>query len=184
MFDIYGFYEKLRTQNVVMSYQGQISEGLLTTLLELAETRLGDSEYDLRLRKRVFAILVELLQNIFHHMESDKEFASEYSTMIFLLIKMDDGYTIITGNHISNNRVPQLKSRIDKINNMSPLALKNNYRLRLGQEPMSKNGGAGLGILKMIRRSGEKISYVFKEINHKYSFFGLQVNVFVNNSLK
>jgi hypothetical protein len=75
------------------------------------------------------------------------------------------------------SNVEELKSKIDFINAMNGDELKAEYRKTLYKGDMSDKGGAGLGIIDIARRSGEKINYNFKQVDEYYSFFSLEVKI-------
>ena len=97
--------------------------------------------------------------------------------MVFLLSKINNGYKIVTGNHIAREKIAELEKKIKTINAMSADELTTTYRKRLDVGKVSLKGGAGLGMLAIIRKSGEKIEYEFKKVNDNFSFFSLQVKV-------
>lgn len=177
MLDIYEYYQKMRANNIVLAYKGNVSDDLFDCLLELAESKLNKIELKIKLKKKVFNILVEILQNIYHHFGKYSNLQEEKYSVIFLLIKEAKGYTIISGNCMDNKDVEALKKKIDNINAMSLDELKVLYRQRLQTGEMSEKGGAGLGMLDMVRKSGGKIKYNFRTIDQDSSFFSLQIKV-------
>lgn len=177
MKDIYEHYQRMHHNNIVLAYKGAVSEELFDSILQLAENKLDKIELHTKLKKKVFNILVEILQNVYHHFEERKEKKEGEKSIIFMLYKEDFGYRIISGNHIFTSEVGTLKNRIDFINNMSNEELKSVYRDRLSKGEVSKKGGAGLGMLDIVRKSGEKIDYNFQKIDGRYSFFSLEIRV-------
>lgn len=177
MLDIYDYYQKMQNKNIVLAYKGNVSGDLFNCILQLAENKLDKIELRAKLKKKVFNILVEILQNIYHHYDELKAEDHEYYSVVFLLSKVGKEYNIITGNHVMIERVEMLKERIDSINAMTPQELRAIYRERLNHGDVSEKGGAGLGIIDIVRKSGEKLVYDFKPINDDYSFFSLQVKV-------
>lgn len=165
------------SKNVIFAYAGDIEDGSFESLLSIAEQKLAASELRSKTRKKVFSILVEIFQNVQnHHKSLNSKEKSDYEVRLSLSRK-DDEYQIISGNYIKTSMVRQLKSRIDDINSLSREEITQRYRDRLDTGKMSKSGGAGLGMLYIVRKSGKKISYKFENINDTLSFFQLTVNV-------
>ncbi|TAH20278.1 MAG: hypothetical protein EAZ08_06515 [Cytophagales bacterium] len=161
-----------------MSYKGAASNDLLTSILAIAQTNLAEIEGKSVVKKRVFTILVEILQNIYHHFEEiEADNLHEDDSIIFILSKVEDSYLIITGNYVAQGDVIALKNRIDEVNAMNAEQLKEKYRERLNTGTVSAKGGAGLGIIDIARKSGNKLEYSFKEYSSKYSFFSLTVKI-------
>lgn len=176
--DIQSYYQKMQSNGIVMSYKGSASNDLLTSILAIAQTNLAQIEGKSAVKKRVFTILVEILQNIYHHFEEiEADNLHEDDSIIFILSKVEDSYLIITGNYVAQGDVAALKSRIDEVNAMDAEQLKEKYRERLNTGTVSAKGGAGLGIIDIARKSGNKLEYSFKEYSSKYSFFSLTVKI-------
>jgi hypothetical protein len=177
MLDIYEYYQNMQNDNVVLAYKGNVSGDLFNCILQIAENKLDKIELRSKLKKKVFNILVEILQNIYHHFDDLKADNEEYYSVIFLLGKKGSEYNIITGNHISIDKVEALKNKLDTINAMSEDELKAVYRETLYNGGISEKGGAGLGIIDIVRKSGEKVNYEFRKVNDNFSFFSLQVKI-------
>lgn len=178
MLDTKEYYNQVRnSENVVLAYKGNASDELFNCIIELAESKLDKIEFSSKLKKKVFNILVEVVQNIYHHFDEIDTDDEEYYSVVFLLTRTDDGYQIFSGNNVMKDRIDKLKSRIDAINSMSQDELREHYRAKLDEGQVSDRGGAGLGILDIVRKSGQKLNYEFKNVNQNFSFFSLQVSV-------
>lgn len=177
MLDIYNYYQSMQNKSIILAYKGNVSEELFNCILQLAENKLDKIELKSKLKKKVFNILVEVLQNIYHHFDELDTTHQEYYSVLFLLTKEGTDYSIVTGNHVLADKVGELKKKIDDINAMSQEELKAVYRKRLDDGDISEKGGAGLGIIDIVRKSGDKIKYNFNDVNKDYSFFSIQVKV-------
>lgn len=177
MLDIYNYYQTMQNKSIILAYKGNVSDDLFNCILQLAENKLDKIELKSKLKKKVFNILVEVLQNIYHHFDELDTEHQEYYSVLFLLTKESSDYSIVTGNHVLLDKVDMLRSKIEEINAMTQEELKATYRRRLDLGDISEKGGAGLGIIDIVRKSGEKIKYDFKDVNKEYSFFSIQVKV-------
>ncbi len=176
--DIQSYYQKMQSNSIIMSYKGAASNDLLTSILAIAQTNLAEIENKSVIKKRVFTILVEILQNIYHHFEEiEADDLHEDDSIIFILSRIDDHYVIITGNYVAKGDIDALKGRIDEVNSMNAEQLKEKYREKLNTGTVSAKGGAGLGIIDIARKSGSKLEYSFREYSSKYSFFSLTVKI-------
>ena len=164
------------SSKTLLSYAGNASNSSIDHLLELAEYKLNQQSTKRTIRKKVFRILVETIQNAYHHLDSPNS-EKESGPVRFKLEKDRSNYTVITGNPVKNQKVGALKSAIDRFNSMSISELKQYYQSRLREGYESNSPGAGLGFVDIIRKSGKKISYTFKPVNKDYSYFSLQVEV-------
>ncbi len=178
MSQVQHYFDQLKgNSRVLIAYSGGYQDNLFNTLLSIAEEKLKKVEFKPKIRKRVFNILVEVFQNIQNHYNFLEENAREDYEMFVVLEKEGHVYTIISGNNILKSTVTQLKSRIDEINMMTYDEIVEKYRKRLDVGEMTESGGAGLGMLDIVRKSKDKLKYHFENINDKLSFFQLTVNI-------
>src|ERR1041385_3256080 len=99
MLDIYDFYDKMERNNIMLSFKGDITSELLTSILQIMESKLDNLQEEPKTKKKVYNVLVECLQNLYHHMdESNKEEDTRIKSAIFMIGKIDGHYDIITGN--------------------------------------------------------------------------------------
>ncbi|WP_448518650.1 SiaB family protein kinase [Rhodoflexus sp.] len=170
------FCEQFQSQDIIMSYKGNANGDLLNNLIDVVQAKLAEIEPKSSVKKRVFNILVEVLQNIYHHCgHLPLEAFSDAEGVTFVLAKYQQDYYIIAGNYILNKEVPVLKARLDLINSLSAEKLKQVYMETLGNGVISDKGGAGLGLIEIARKSGRKLSYQFGKVSKDLSFFSLMV---------
>ncbi len=180
MLNIYDFYDKMERNHIMLSFKGDITSELLTSILQIMEAKLDTMQEEPKIKKKVYNVLVESLQNLYHHMD---EVAGPDNTdemvrsAIFMVGKIDSQYNIITGNYIMNKNVEGLKGRIDKVNSLTKEELKAYYKQVLDNGEMSAKGGGGLGMIDIARKTGEKLSYDFMPVDEKYSFFSLNIKI-------
>ena len=184
MLDIYEFYEKMEQNNILLSFKGDITSDLLTSILQIMEHKLDNLEEAPKVKKKVYNILVECLQNLYHHMDEmpdNGDGTKPKRSAIFMIGQIEGGFRIITGNYLFSTNVNELRSRIDKINGMEKEELKAYYKEVLNNGQMSEKGGGGLGMIDIARKSGQKLEYSFMEVEAPYSFFTL--NIFVAHNI-
>ncbi|MBI4647930.1 MAG: hypothetical protein HY738_15415 [Bacteroidia bacterium] len=165
-------FNAMRKDNVGYIYRGYFTQSITDNILALTESSLERAEPSAKIKKRVYSIMVECLQNITRHQEdAEMDLAKAYG--IFVIEKKNERYYITTGNLIDNKNIPQIKKLLEKINSLDPEELKNYYKEVLMEGELSEKGGAGLGLIDMARKSGNKLSYDFKNISDLHSFFYL-----------
>lgn len=166
----------------MLSFKGDFTPELLHSILNIIEKKMEHIEGAARTRKRVFNVLVECLQNLYHHNETVKKDVSaslkpEEKTGIIMIAKNVTGYSVFTGNLMMNKGVEALKGKLEEINAMDKQALKDLYKSVLNNGKMSEKGGGGLGMIDIARKSGQKLDYGFVPFDDKHSFFSLNVNI-------
>ena len=159
--------KKLSDQRLMFAYRGEVTSDNSVLLLTLLEREMEFSEFGLLGRKRLFMFVLENLQNITRHGTS----AGDEVMSLVAYTKTDDGYIVTTGNSISASDVPDLKRNLEKINHLEPDRIREAYRAMLQNSDMSSKGGAGLGLMEMARKTGNKLDYVFTPIDDDNSYF-------------
>ena len=175
-FDINEYYSRLNGGDVLMAFKGSISSELISNVLEVVESKMDEFSESSKVRKKVYNVLVESLQNLYHHIEvlpeeMQKEFDDKFG--ILVVSRHDDTYKITTGNFISREKVDVLRTKIDKINSMGRDELKDMYKFILNHQRLSEKGGGGLGLVDIARKTGNKLEYTFEKYNDDYYFFNL-----------
>jgi len=177
----YSYYKNMQLNNIIFVYQGEVTADLVSSILHMMENKLDGDGEDRKIKKKVFNVMVECLQNVYHHLDTlevtsgDNEINDR--TALLMIGKEEKDYYVITGNHIINDRIADLKARLDKVNSCDRKELKELYQAILANEPMSEKGTAGLGMIDIARKSGQTLGYDFHPVNDEYSFFSLEAKV-------
>jgi hypothetical protein len=179
-FDINEYYSRLNGGDVLMAFKGSISSELISNVLEVVESKLDEYDESSKIRKKVYNVLVESLQNLYHHIEvlpdvMQKEYDEKFG--ILVVCRLDDRYRISTGNFITQDKVDVLRNKIDKINSMSREELKDMYKFILNHQRLSEKGGGGLGLVDIARKTGNQLHYTFERYDDVYYFFNLDVYI-------
>jgi hypothetical protein len=168
----YDLYKAMQKDNLGYIYRGHFTQEITDNILALTENNLEKEEQSSKIKKRVYSILVECLQNITRHQDDAKEEGSD-NNGLFVIQKNQDKYFITTGNLVHDVNIPHLKSLIEKINSLEKEELKEYYKTVLEEGTLSDKGGAGLGLIDMARKSGNKLLYEFVSVGHDLSYFYL-----------
>lgn len=180
--NIYELFRKMEEDDIILSFKGDITEDLLASVYQIMEARLENEKEEPKRKKKFYHILVECLQNVYHHMVDLKEEKGPEpveSTAIFMIgYGPGNSYRIVTGNFISVDFVDDLQKKLERINKLSPEELKAEYLLQLSTTELSEKGGAGLGLIDMARKSGQKLDFSFYPVSASHSFFSLGVTVY------
>ena len=154
-------------------YRGVVTNQNSEALLLLLEKEMEHSEFGFMGRKRLFMFVLESLQNVSRHSNS-----AEYSTMSLVVYsKTDNGYTVTTGNVIGKEDEPVLRKQLNLLNTLDPNQIRELYRKKLSKASFSSRGGAGLGLIEMAKKTGNKLDYDFIEIDDKLRYFIISKSV-------
>jgi len=164
-----------------LSYSGPVDyEKLNTILRELMQA--GEfAELDKVTGKRVYAIVVEILENIIKYSESEipTKLTGEPSISVE---KKEERIFIKAGNTVRSDFARKIIRRIEEVNNLRENALKDLYEKRINEESKKDATGAGLGLILIRLKSGYVISYSLKKIENDLDF--LEITIEVDNYIR
>ena len=69
MIDAFNIYDKMDKNNILLSFKGDITSDLLTSILQIMENKMDNMQEEPKTKKKVYNVLVECLQNLYHHMD-------------------------------------------------------------------------------------------------------------------
>jgi hypothetical protein len=165
--------KKLSDEHLMFAYRGEVTEINSAGLLTLLEREMEFSEFSLVGRKRLFMFVLENLQNIIRHGTAK----SDEVTSLVLYSKTAEGYTVSTGNALKKSEVKGLRKNLENITGLDPDKIREVYRTMLQDSIIGNKGGAGLGLMEMARKTGNKLDYDFLPLDDKYSYFILSKTV-------
>ncbi|MBE9469406.1 MAG: hypothetical protein IMY72_13960 [Bacteroidetes bacterium] len=171
----------MEKDNLSYIYRGLFTQGVTDKIISLTETNLENFGESSKMKKRVFSIMVEGLQNITRHQDL---LSKDDRSGIFVIQQKKNRYYITTGNLIAKDHIPKLTSQLDKINSLEKEELKKFYKSVLNDNMMSNKGGAGLGLIEIARKSGNKLTYDFKKIDDEFSYFYLYTEISISQDAK
>jgi hypothetical protein len=170
-------YQMMRNHQLIFGYRGTLNNELITSILNLSETKLKDLKTPFKKKKSIINILIECLQNILYHSETfSEEFFSGHHC-IFLIGRREAEFFIQIGNYIAPRQIPDLKSKLEYVNSLEKEQVHSLYLEILDKGEISNKGGAGLGILRVLKDSGSKLDFNFQEIEENRSFFSMEIKV-------
>jgi Family of unknown function (DUF6272) len=174
---VYDLLKNMEESKIIFAYKGEMNAGLLEAVYSMMEKHMEDEQIPSGKKKKFFQILIESLQNVLHHRlnPEGKEFVDSGFTGFVIKSHPNDAYSITTGNLMENSGVEALKKKLDYINSLPPQDLRAHYQKLLSESEFSGKGGAGLGIIELARKSGNKLNYEFTQVNELYSFFCLTI---------
>lgn len=171
----FDFFQRLRNDHLSLIYQGYFSDDITGKVIDLSEQNI-DTLAQGKIKRRVSFLLAECFQNIVRHGENPGTInRATDKTGVFLTRHIGNTFYITSANLIETDAVAGLKEKLEKVNELDPDGLKTLSREVLSNEEMSDKGGAGLGLIEMARKSGQKLEYAFENVNDKLLYFYLQV---------
>ena len=179
-FNVNKLFAEICGDDVFFAHMGKISSDQINSILEEIEQKFVAFATNIKIRKKVYNIMVESLQNLFHHSDNVPEDLVETlgSRLGMIVVKLNDNeFRMTVGNFVSSDKVKFLSEKIEKINSLSSDELKEMYKFILNYQKLSSKGGGGLGLIDIARKSEQKLGYKFYPYNEKFYFYRLDIFV-------
>lgn len=169
---VYDLHQVMQEKKILLIYDGEFTQEITKSVLAMTERNLDSFNEESSIKKKVFKVMVECLQNIVKHAD-ESHMKPIFNNAIFAISQTPEFYEIITGNCMFSTNINAVSSKIEQVNNLDAEGLKMLYKEVIRNGELSDKGGAGLGFIDMARKSGEKLHYSFHTIDEEYSFFVL-----------
>ena len=166
----------VKRDNLTLAYSGVFSDSMTDRIIELSEAYLETHEQMSKIRRKTSFLVAECFQNVVRHGSADvnSDFFSLGTDSFIIRFKGNTCY-IASENAIPNDQIEGLRSKLDQVNTYDQDELKAIYKQILEGGEISEKGGAGLGLIEMARKTGNKLHYSFKELDDKDSLFYLML---------
>lgn len=171
-------------KSFLIDFSGEFQLETIELLLFQVKEKLNDLEVNTIVKKKIVNVLIECMENIYKYTKLRIE--GEYTKINFhskvSLEKKGNSYFVTAGNTILNSDIGKLKDKIEKVNSLRNEGLKQYYKEVINNGEFSNKGGAGLGIIDMVIKSGNPVVYKFTKENDKLSFYEITVEINETNN--
>jgi hypothetical protein len=148
-------YRLIGQHNVLVSYQGAVSNDMIMYLVSVIETKRSLSPK----MKRVFGVFLEMAQNVMHYSE---ELMPDIGRAGRLMVTEHDDLIIVSAsNAVSDETAERVKTQIDHLNELTKDEQKAYFLEKRKQPAPEGSRGAGLGLIEIARKSDAPLSYTF-----------------------
>jgi hypothetical protein len=163
----------------IFIYKGSFTFNTINSHLKELKNELNLHVSNLKVRKRMYNILVECLENINKHALRFPNLDASVGPYGFVMITVfeEHTYQVVLGNFILNHEALNHKERLETVNNLEMPELKDYYNNIISNTEISERGGAGLGLVDMAIKSGNKLRYNVYEYDNEKSLFTLNITL-------
>ncbi len=163
--------------DLIFIYQGAVNDTIVNDILQLAENALYAENIKNKIKRRIFRVILEGIQNLYKHNNVHLKGPEELKEVTTALAREENGYVLILGNYIDVKEKEVLKERIDLINSQDHEELRKMYIETLNDNERTKDGGSGLGLMDMARKTKEPLTYEFSKVDEQIAYFKLKVKI-------
>jgi hypothetical protein len=160
----------------ILSYKGTISFEIIEDILGQFKECMVENEIDPVVKKRIFSIIVECMENTYRH-NINMNGLGKHLQIELNLTRVDDGFIFEIGNYMKSENLVSLIERVEMVNSLSLDGLNKLYRQSISTARISDKGGAGLGLIEIARNSRHKIKYSISEQDKNVLFFKFEIKI-------
>lgn len=182
-FDLLCLRRKIIENNIILLFEGKMSQGVLVALVDMLREKLnaaeesGDNRMQYTVRK-LYAIFVELAQNIQNH-SFEREIVGKASIGSGIIVMRDNTefFTISSGNSLPPGDADKLMQYCRYLNSLDADGLKKLYKERLRTARREGEKGAGIGLIEIMRKSESLLETTMQTLDEQTVFFTLSINI-------
>jgi len=167
------FHYKMIDENVLIIHKGDFTEDSLIPVLKIFETNLMAGNHKSKVLKRLYQVLLELLQNICLHGYG----IMESKPGIFSVAENNNTYVISTGNYIETSKIDLIEKHLTFLNSKNKDELHQEYLKRLQSENEITDEVTGMGLIKLARMLDHNIEFDFSKMTDVLSFFTISIKL-------
>lgn len=174
---VLSLHDEMDQNGFSLVYEGEFSHEVMKMFTSMTEKDMDKINEEKSVKKKVFHVMVECLQNMTKHSDETYRMGT-VGNGLFIVGKKEGFWNVITANKILKDKIEDLKDTIDRLNAMTKDELNALYKKQIKEGTLSEKGGAGLGLIDIARKTGEKLEYQFLPLDDtQYYFFMLKVRI-------
>jgi hypothetical protein len=170
------YYKKMCERNIVLDFQGAISQDMVVGMAELLKIKSSQTN----IVKKLFSVFIEMAQNIAIYSAERVHLDTRHGDVgagIIVVTEENNNYTITSGNLVKNRSISKIIEQCQKINRMEKGELREFYKAQIKSSRERGKKGAGVGLIDIARKSGNPIRYGVTRVDDINSFLVLSVKV-------
>jgi hypothetical protein len=161
---------------IFLDYHGRIDSMVIDSLLKELKLNREFQSLFITTRKRTYSLIVECLENICRY--SALRSAENAAQQPYIQARnTKDTVEISAGNPVEKVKKDKLKAKLDKINSMDDAELRRQHEKRISMNHITEENGAGIGLICIAFKAGNKLKYDFRPLEPEYLLFELKISL-------
>lgn len=160
--------------NDLLAIRDNFESLLSKSVFSIVESQMNSNDIDVNVKNRIFSVVVECVQNICNNDVVD----ATSKNSILVLNKESEGYKIVVGTKLNNDRKERLSSLLNEISSLSTEELKAKKKeLLSSKEGLDAGQKESLALIDMFNRSAGNINYYFENENSDNCFLIIEIQI-------
>ncbi|UJJ30075.1 biofilm regulation protein kinase SiaB [Halopseudomonas maritima] len=173
--DLFAMRERFDSQQIMLCFNGPISRSLIEEIGNALRNYLAADHAHPSAAMDVFAVYIEMTQNISHYTRSKGWNEQEAGATVVVSRNEQSRYIVSAGNLIESADGDSLVASIDQLAQLDKAGLKAAYKEQLRRpRDAERASGAGLGLIDIARKSSAPLQASLQPAADGRSFFSLR----------
>lgn len=173
--DLFNMRERYNQQRIMLCFNGPISRSLIEEIGNALRNYLQAEHAHPSAAMDVFAVYIEMTQNIRHYVLRKCWEEQEASATVVISHNDEGHYVVSAGNIIEQQDGEQLMARIEALAAMDKVRLKAVYKEQLRKPRDDEaSSGAGLGLIDIARKSSVPLQGTLRPLGNGRAFVSMR----------
>ena len=177
---LFKYYEEMQRDGVILYFSGPVSQSAVEGMAALMRTKMQSEDASMGAVQRVFAIMVELMQNIVRysaerHVDNSTHQGEMAHGQVVVGREAAGRFFVACGNKVGATDCAELARHIEQLRSMGRDELKAYYKECRKQPDCITKKGAGLGFVEMARKASRPLDFDIEPVDGNTSFFSMKV---------
>lgn len=152
---------------------GKMNQDIIVSAIQMIEKKMILEGFTKTNISKTKIVCIEILQNIIKHQKNHDSIFP-----YFIIGTNHHSLKILSGNVITKLDKDVIVEKLDEFISLDKDIIKDNYKLALKNNIITKEGNAGIGLLDIVYRSNNNVSYNIDDISQ--NLFSFNINVSIN----
>lgn len=176
--DLFELREHFNKSRILLCFNGPISRSLIEEIGHALKNYLQAENAQPSAAMDVFAVYIELTQNIRHYAMAHAYDELEGSATVVVARDAAGHYLVQAGNMVEKADGEALLQRVQELAALDKAELKAAYKTQLRQpREAGTASGAGLGLIDVARKSTQPLSASLAPMDAQRAFFSLRASI-------
>ncbi len=176
--DLLSMRESYERDRIMLCFNGPISRSLIEEIGKALRNYLDTQQATPSSAMDVFAVYIEMTQNIRHYARRQGYDDRQASATVAVAQDAEGHYLVSAGNLVEEADGERLVRTIESLAALDRAELKAAYKRQLRRPRDAEgDGGAGLGLLDMARKSSRPLKASLQPLPSRQSFFSLTATI-------
>jgi hypothetical protein len=162
-----------KIKDYLFVFYGKLNQDIIVSAIQMIENKMIMEGFTKTAISKTKIVCIEILQNIIKHQTNHDQIFP-----YFIIGSSNHTLKILSGNVITQMDKDVIIKKLDNFIALNKEDIRDNYKFALKNNIITKEGNAGVGLLDIVYRSDNNVSYKIDKLPH--NLFSFNINVSIN----